>query len=369
MVARKTALGMWAVLIGCSGPSGEIVGGEGRMGPPGSEAPGESGGAPSAQEPIGESSAPGATPQGSEAAQERPSTAAEGQSVDIAPPASEFPIQAPGGSDPETEDDREPPDPAVGSGSGFAEPIIPSVTEDCPTFRNGTITFMGLSGIEVVAGSKAAGPTAPMVFYWHGTGGVAGEFRRRATAVSNGVVAEGGVLVSFQGTTGGDLLSGTSVFGRGDMDLVDQLAACAVRDHNVDPRRIFTTGCSAGGLFSTALAVLRSNYIAAAAPNSGGLIFGQQFQGAFTPALMTMHGAPGQDVVIIDFSDTSRIADQQFKGRGGFVVNCNHGGGHCGAAALAPEVWDFFLAHPYGVEPSPWAQGLPAGFDNACELF
>jgi len=56
-----------------------------------------------------------------------------------------------------------------------------------------------------------------------------------AGAVRSGVESEGGVLVSFQGTTGGDALSGTSVFGRGHLELVDQLAACAVRDHNVDP--------------------------------------------------------------------------------------------------------------------------------------
>ncbi len=50
--------------------------------------------------------------------------------------------------------------------------------------------------------------------------------------------------------------------------LVDQLVACAVRDHNVDPRRIYTTGCSAGGLFAAALGAARSRYIAAVAPDS-----------------------------------------------------------------------------------------------------
>jgi poly(3-hydroxybutyrate) depolymerase len=177
--------------------------------------------------------------------------------------------------------------------------------------------------------------------------------------------------VSFQGTTGGDLLSGTSVFGKGDMNLVDQLAACAVRDHNVDPRRIFTTGCSAGGLFAGALAALRSNYIAAAAPNSGGFTFPQQFQNEFTPALMTVHGAPGRDVVVVDFSNTSATADKAFKDRGGFVINCNHGGGHCGGAGLAPDIWEFFEAHPYGVEPapSPWTSALPSGFSSQCEIF
>jgi poly(3-hydroxybutyrate) depolymerase len=227
---------------------------------------------------------------------------------------------------------------------------------------------MGLGGIRMVAGSKPGSPTAPMVFYWHGTGGSSGEFALQAGAVNTGVVSEGGVLISFQGTTGGDLLSGTFIFGMGDFNLADQLVACAVRDANVDPRRIFATGCSAGGLFSTAMAVLRSNYMAAAAPNSGGLILPGMFQNGYTPALMTIHGAPGLDVVVIDFSVSSTTADTQFSDRGGFVINCNHGGGHCGGGGLAGDIWKFFKAHPYGVDPHPW-MSLPAGFHSSCKIF
>ena len=95
---------------------------------------------------------------------------------------------------------------------GGMEPKIPALTAECPTFKNGTITFMSLGGITISAGAKGAAPTAPMVFYWHGTGSTAGEYAFMATAVNQGVVSEGGVLISFQGTTGGDLLSGTSIF-------------------------------------------------------------------------------------------------------------------------------------------------------------
>jgi dienelactone hydrolase len=253
-----------------------------------------------------------------------------------------------------------------------SDPVIPEVAGDCPDFDGGSITFKNLSGITVEAGAKPAQATAPMVFYWHGTLSSAGEYALMATAVVQGVKAEGGVLVSFNGTTGGDLLSGTSIFGASDLELVDQMVACAVRDRNVDPHRIYATGCSAGGLFSTAMAALRSNYVAAAAPNSGGFTFPQMFQSAYTPALMTVHGAPGSDVVGIDFSDSSATADAAFKSHGGFVVNCNHGGGHCGGGSLAPDIWEFFKAHPYGVDPqpSPWVSGgLPAGFNSVCEIF
>jgi len=256
-----------------------------------------------------------------------------------------------------------------GTPAGSRVPVVPPVTADCPTFVDGVIDFMGLGGIRIAAGPKAAGPTAPMVFYWHGTLSSSGEYAGMAGAVAAGVTAEGGVLVSFNGTTGGDLLSGTSIFGEGDFALADQLFACAVQNHNVDPRRVYATGCSAGGLFSTAMAAKRSSYIAAAAPNSGGLTVPVAFETDFTPPLMTIHGAAGADVVIIDFSNSSATADMAFKGRGGFVINCDHGGGHCGGGGLAPDIWEFFKAHPYGVEPNPWESALPGGFNASCELY
>jgi poly(3-hydroxybutyrate) depolymerase len=178
------------------------------------------------------------------------------------------------------------------------------------------------------------------------------------------------VLISFQGTTGGDFLSGTSIFGAGDFELADQLVACAVKNHNVDPRRIFATGCSAGGLFSTAMAAMRSSYIAAAAPNSGGFTgIPVQFETDYTPPLMTVHGAMGRDVVAIDFATSSANADRAFKARGGFVINCDHGGGHCGGGPLAGSIWEFFKAHPYGVDPMPYAGGLPSGFHDSCIIY
>jgi poly(3-hydroxybutyrate) depolymerase len=224
-----------------------------------------------------------------------------------------------------------------------------------------------LGGIAVVAGTKPPGPTAPLVFYWHGTGGSSGEYGTQARAVRDGVVQEGGILVSFQGTTGGDLLSGTAIFGVGDFEIADQIVACAVQNYNIDPRRIFATGCSAGGLFSGAMGVQRSNYMAAIAPNSGGLLAPGMWQNANTPALMTIHGRPGGDVVVVDFSTTSKTADDAYKGHGGFVINCNHGGGHCGGAGLAPSIWTFFKAHPYGAG-KPWSS-LPSGFNSSCMIY
>jgi hypothetical protein len=101
------------------------------------------------------------------------------------------------------------------------------------------------------------------------------------------------------------------------------------------------------------------------------LVLQPQWQGANSPALMTVHGAKGVDVVIVDFSDQSNVADKAYKGHGGFVIDCDHGGGHCGGGSYAGDMWKFFKAHPFGVtpSPSPWTGGLPAGFNPKCKIF
>jgi acetyl esterase/lipase len=264
--------------------------------------------------------------------------------------------------------------PPLGAGgavvsTGKGDPVIPPAPSDCPQWGNATITYGGLAGIQIAAGPKPASPSAPMLIYWHGTGSTSGEFSLMAAPVATGVTSAGGVIVSFNGTTGGDLNSGTFIFGAGDLKLIDNLVGCAVRDHNIDPRKIYTMGCSAGGLMSAATAALRSSYIAAAAPNSGGFpVLTPAFENGHTPPLMTVHGKKGSDVVVIDFADASALADMTFKARGGFVIDCDTGGGHCGGSGLAGDVWKFFQAHPFGVDPEPWAGGLPAGFSTQCKM-
>lgn len=249
------------------------------------------------------------------------------------------------------------------------EPKIPEVKGECPSLEAGAINFMGLQG-QLEAGPKPSSPTAPMLLYWHGTGSTAGEYAFMAGAISQGVTSQGGIVVSFGNTTmkGDCSISGTSIFCTGDFEVMDQYVACAVKNRNVDPHRIYTAGCSAGGLTATAMAAQRSEYIAAAAPNSGGMAFPSKFSTMHTPALMTIHGAPGQDVVGLDFSQSSATADKAFAMRGGFAIDCNTGGGHCGGGGLAGDAWKFFQAHPYGIDPEPWKGMLPAGFSNLCKI-
>jgi len=264
---------------------------------------------------------------------------------------------------------------AAGSGPlppAANDPVIPQVEGDCPGFVNGPLNFMGLSG-QIVAGAKGSGDGA-LLFYWHGTVMNSGEYFMIGANATR-ITSAGGVIVSIQGPAsgeGGGMCSGTFIFGDGvTWDIVDQITACAVRDHNINPRRIYATGCSAGGLQSGCMASRRSSYVAAVATNSGGAVFFLPLQDPLrAPAAICAHGAPGVDVVAVDFSQTSRTFGNGLKAAGGFVVLCNHGGGHCGIPGNCyTAAFDFMFDHPFGTKPSPYASGgLPASFPSYCEI-
>jgi hypothetical protein len=260
---------------------------------------------------------------------------------------------------------------SAGAPSVTVTPKIPEITGACPVFKTGTVTVGGLSGISLQVGEKKEG-TGSLVFYWHGTGSSAGEVNLMVpAAVRQEILGGGGIIVSFGGSSGsGGDCSGTSTFSKDDMKVADLIAGCAVREHGIDPRRIYTTGCSAGGLQAGCMGALRSQYIAAVVPNSGGEVFRQTLSDpANTPAVMTMHGG-SSDVVVVAFSTTSATLDAHMKEAGSYVINCNHGGGHCAApAALYSAGWEFMKAHPYGVEPEPYASGIPATFPSYCKAY
>jgi len=117
------------------------------------------------------------------------------------------------------------------------------------------------------------------------------------------------------------------------------------------------------------MAMMPPSYIAAAVPNSGGIVAPQPWQDKHSPAIFTMHGG-SSDMVIVTFSQTSASLDMTAKSHGSFVVNCDHGGGHCGAPAdLQKAGWQFMKDHPWGFTESPWKTAFPPGTPTYCKIY
>ena len=70
----------------------------------------------------------------------------------------------------------------------------------------------------------------------------------------------------------------------------------------------------------------------------------------------------------MDFNAENLDLIDELGTKGSFVVACNHDMGH----SLRAEWWDyavpFLLDHPYGVDPEPYADGLPDDFPTWCSL-
>lgn len=253
------------------------------------------------------------------------------------------------------------------------EPRLPEVDGECPQLATGMVQIKGRQ-VQLWVGQKQAEKKAPIMFYWHGTGAPSSMAQSDLGPALDEIVGEGGLVASFTDTTAMGMNTGNNVWYTGDFELADQILACAIKQLNIDTHRIYTGGCSAGGLQASVMVYQRSSYLAAAMPNSGGTIMQLQSLYMFDdpdhiPALITTHGAPGQDVVIIDFSVTSAYQTKDIAAKGGFAVNCNHGGMHCGSpAAVKAAQWQFLKDHPFGVTPEPYAAGLPAGFPDVCEI-
>ena len=248
-------------------------------------------------------------------------------------------------------------------------PTLPMIMGECPEFKNGsTIMVAGHKSIQIQVGE--AGKGGPVLFYWHGTGSSAAESARFPG--NSEIVSMGGIVAAFNGNQSsgakGDC-SGTGAHNMADFDAADQISACAVKNHGADSRKIYSTGCSAGGLQTGCMAMVRSSYLAAAAPNSGGIVGAQPWQDMHSPAIFTMHGG-SSDMVIVTFSQTSASLDMNAKKHGSFVVNCDHGGGHCAAPAdLQKAAWQFMKDHPWGTTMSPWMGAIPSGVPNYCKIY
>ena len=156
--------------------------------------------------------------------------------------------------------------------------------------------------------------------------------------------------------------------GNPDLLLFEDLLSCLWQQYDVDLDRIHATGMSAGGLWSSYLTLHEADWLASTAPLSGGSdSFTYATPASPIPVLLTW-GGPSDLYGSYSFEDASLYLSEALREDGHFVVECVHDDGHSLPPWGIEYAWEFFEAHPRGVDPLPWAEGLPSGYPSGCRI-
>lgn len=263
----------------------------------------------------------------------------------------------------------------IGNG---ATPTLPSPTGNCPTFTNGMVTFNPATipsrAAQVYMSSAAATMHGPLILYWYATGSSTAEVQYSLNTTLASIEAAGGIVVAPQADPNAGQFEWYQVNGSPKLDdflVADEIVACAAKMTGIDTTHIHSMGMSAGALQTTDMSYLRSSYLASVVTYSGGTppSFAQTMQDpANRFAALIFDGGTNDDVFGVNFQAASQAFYATLKSAGHFAAICDHGMGHAIPTAAAPSVWAFFQANGFGVYPSPYASGLPAGFPSYCML-
>ncbi len=268
--------------------------------------------------------------------------------------------------------------PPPAEGGSASVPVLPTSTGTCPTFASGMATFApaGIAARQAQIFMTDAAKTmhGPLIFYWYATGSSTAEVDYSLGATLATIEAAGGIVVAPVADPSAGQFEWFIVNGSPKLDdflVADEIAACAAQTTGIDTTHIHSMGMSAGGLQTTAFSFLRSNYLASVTTYSGGMPPG------FSPAnenpankfaAFIFDGGSTDDVFGVDFQAASQTYETTLKAAGHFTALCDHGMGHMIPTDAAPSVALFFQANGFGVTPSPYANGLPAGFPSYCTL-
>jgi hypothetical protein len=264
----------------------------------------------------------------------------------------------------------------MGGGGGMPQagtPQLPTAMGDCPKFtNNGTITVGRMSGIVTYIDPDAKNkpdPGGPLILYYHATASNPSEVTRGfGMANIQAVTAAGGVVVSFKSTAcSGCQTTDDNYWYVQDDPIQDTVVACAIQQAKINVKQIHALGWSAGALHTMHVALARSNYMASVISYSGGMPLGTQVQNANNHVASVQTYGATNDVVIIDFNQNSKAYYSAYQPKGYYTMMCEHPGGHMIDAQVAPHSLEFFKAHPFEVNPEPYAQAIPMGWPTYCK--
>jgi poly(3-hydroxybutyrate) depolymerase len=249
-------------------------------------------------------------------------------------------------------------------------PLAPISDGDCPGVnRSGTKTFSsaGLDRDVVVHIPEDLPANPPLLYVFHGLGDSAESMSNwmalQTFADDNGMVV---VLPDSKDRFG----LTWSTFDDADITLFDDLRSCLARDLSIDLDRVYASGFSFGGLWTTHLTLARSTVLATSFVMSGGtspFIIPYDTPERDLP-VMLMWGGPtdtyGEGAEVVRFEDMSLAFSEELRDDGHYVAHCVHDGGHTVPLDIHDVLSRWLDAHTYG-EASPFA-GSFDGFPSYC---
>jgi predicted esterase len=260
----------------------------------------------------------------------------------------------------------------------------------CPTLTSG-VNHIRSGGADrefilLFPETVAADEVLPVVFFWHWLGGSANSFVRRGELE---LAVEEQRFIAVIPEDKDDLLfrwpfSALDSDARLEEELgfFDDLLACVHEALPVNEQCVISAGVSAGALWTSQLAIHRSQYLSSMISLSGGTGTGSIRPWSAPehrlPALV-LWGGPSDICVVLNFQDLSNDLSGNLERDGHFMIECVHNCGHAvppvdpsEEMSLFAPFWEFGFNHPYwlrdGESPYQAMDRLPAHFPSWCSM-
>ena len=258
----------------------------------------------------------------------------------------------------------------------------PAYTGTCPDFTKGGTVTMTSGGFKrsmrVSLPTDMTSPDTALLFMWHGLGDSASNFSAAFGAPSiaknnNAVV----ITPDVCSASGCSQMFGWAFLtndGGNDVQLFEDVISCVSQQITIDPRRVYSTGFSAGALWTTWLLINRADYLGSVAIFSGGI---DPAQVAYvTPKwpipVIGFYGSQNGDQFqgIVFFHEIMQTLIADLRTDKIFTVDCDHEtNAHTIPAGGVATGMEFMFNHKYGDKSSYETDGaLPSNFPDYCKI-
>ena len=264
---------------------------------------------------------------------------------------------------------------------GDPDPVPAYSGGACPTFASGSndITTSGdPRDFRLFLPANPAG--APVLFLWHGLGDSADNF---ASGMGASQIAQqyGAIVIVPSMAPGGGMLGALWSFPSSlggappeqDLTLFDDILGCVDGQYDIDNRRVYSAGFSAGAIWTTYLTMNRAGLLASTAIFSGGVNAQLTFPYASSdypmPVIMSHGGTTDTFNGFLQFMPMMMTLSEGLATDGHFGVLCTHNNGHTITNEIVLAAYDFLFRNEWGTGTSPLAtDGIPASYPSTCAV-